>query len=130
MNSAEEYYDLHRADREQWRSEQPQACMWCGREGFPTGLQIHEIVRRSASQRGWAHRCNFLLLCEPCHAQKFATMPLPKQLAVKFLRDRDNYDLGAWLAILGRPAVTPQEVHREAMLLRLPRLRPKQYPMF
>lgn len=129
MNSAE-YYEINRTDREQWRATQTQACMWCGQEGFPNGLETHEIVPRSRASRGWAHAANYLLLCGPCHTQHFASMPLAQQLAVKLFRDQTHFDLDVIYGILGQRPVTLGDIHEALQQLRLPKLRPKQYPRF
>lgn len=129
MNAAE-YYADNKTDREQWRREQAQACMWCGTEGFPNGLEIHEMVPRSRASRSWAWRANYLLLCQKCHARHFASMPLAKQLAVKLTRDKANYNLAAIHEILGHDSVAWTDIWESQCLLRLPPLRPKQYPKF
>lgn len=54
-------------------------------------------------------------------------MPLARQLAVKYLRDRTNFDLEAWLKIRGRGKleVEMKEVLAEARKLDLPAINKK-----
>lgn len=93
------YEDEVREDREAWRREQPNLCMHCGAMPSWLPLAIHEIERRSHAVKRWGHRCNYLLVCTPCHEGPFATMPHARQLAVKFLVDREHYDLEEWLKL-------------------------------
>jgi hypothetical protein len=114
---AEQYHLRAQTDRRAWKHEQPSRCMFCSASPQWPELQVHEIERRSQAPRTWAQRCNYLLLCQPCHAGQFATMPHAKQLALKFVRDRSHYDLQEWLRIkdpIGRAPdrVTQEEVDR------------------
>lgn len=75
--------------------------MFCGLwEEWP-GLQTHEIQRRSGSPKSWAHSCNYLKLCSKCHDGKFSSMPHASQLAIKFIRDKKNFNFEKWLEIRG-----------------------------
>lgn len=109
-------------DREQWRIEQLQVCMYCGGNRSFLPLQVHEIERRSQAPTRWNHRANLLLLCETCHSGPFATMPHSDQLAVKMVADPENYNLEAWLRLkdpqLRAPnRVTQSEVDNSAFLV-------------
>lgn len=110
-----------RTDREQWRMEQSQVCMYCGGNKSYLPLQVHEIERRSQCPTRWDNRVNFLLLCSVCHSGPFATMPHADQLAVKMVADPENYDLESWLRLkdpqLRAPnRVTQVEVDNSAFL--------------
>lgn len=111
-------------DREAWRHAQIPVCMYCNSKAGWLPLSVHEIERRSHSTKRWASLCNLLLVCEGCHREDFATMPHARQLAVKFIKDRANYDLEAWLRLrdpeLKAPnRVTQSEVDGFVELLRL-----------
>ena len=89
-------------ERQEWADaayrRQP-LCMCCGKK-FPwPGPQVHEMERKSQAVRRWAHACNYLLVCEPCHAGPLATMPHVEQLARKYLMDRERFDLETWLTL-------------------------------
>jgi hypothetical protein len=113
-------------DRQSWQREQPKCCMYCRENPRWPELQIHEIERKSQAPLSWASRSNYLLLCQSCHADVFATMPHAKQLALKYLCDPKHYNLSEWLRIKdpkGRAPnrVTQEEVDRYAQeLLLLP----------
>jgi hypothetical protein len=73
-------------------------------------LAVHEIERRSQAPTRWAAGCNYLLLCEPCHAGPFATMPHARQLAVKLVADPKHFDLQAWLRLKDPGLKAPNRV--------------------
>lgn len=52
------------------------------------------------------------------------------QLAVKLLRDPQNYDLAKWLEIAGRHCPTQDDVGKKCMDVILPDLIPTDYPIF
>lgn len=103
------------AERKSWAA-QFSRCMACGNAATWMPLQTHEIVRRSQAPGRWCHVANFLQLCEPCHSERFANVtlaPYAAQLAIKYVFDRDNYNLEEFIRILGRAsfAVTYSEVN-------------------
>ena len=110
---AEEYRLEIEQDRQTWRCEQPGCCMYCGASPRWPELQVHEIERKSQAPRSWAQRCNYLLLCQPCHAGPFATMPHAKQLALKYLCDPKHFDLPGWLKIKDPNGLAPNRVTQE-----------------
>ncbi len=57
-----------------------------------------------------------------CHERVFATMPLARQLAVKFMRDPKNFDLAKFIEIRGRGSkeVEMDDVVNEKSNLKLP----------
>jgi hypothetical protein len=91
------YYAIVKDDRNQWRTEQEQQCMFCCASGL--SLEIHEIERRSHAKNRWGMRCNYLLLCGSCHHRHFDTMAHSRQLAVKLVMDPEHFDLETWLKI-------------------------------
>lgn len=98
-------------ERSEW-AMQFLLCMACG---MRHGTETHEIVRRSQATNRWAHTANYLRLCQPCHAERFANVtvaPYAAQLALKRLCDPEHYDYEKFLEIRGRAAtcVTPEEV--------------------
>jgi len=110
--------DEELADRRLWAQDistrMRQRCMGC--EEFSHTLEVHEIERRSHAAERWAQRCNYLLICRRCHVGKFATMPHARQLAYKFLFDREHFDLRAWLAIRDRELRAPLRVFDDEVL--------------
>ena len=110
---AEEYRLEIEQDRQAWYHEQPKRCMYCGASPRWPELQVHEIERKSQAPRSWAQRCNYLLLCQPCHAGPFATMPHAKQLALKYLCDPEHFDLSGWLKIKDPNGLAPNRVRQE-----------------
>lgn len=113
--NAEQYKRSVRADRHAWRDEMPQKCMHCGRKfvGF-RWPEIHEIERKSQAPLNWWHRCNGLVLCNPCHSEfgDARLWPHARQLALKRRMDPTHFDLKAWLQIKPRPStyVTEKEI--------------------
>lgn len=106
MNS---YAQRVSASRKKWRESQPQRCMNCGSRRW---LEVHEIERKAQAPRAWGHVANYLLLCAACHHGEFDTMSHSQQLALKWLKDREHYDLEQWLSLKPRPStyVTQEEV--------------------
>lgn len=94
--NAKAYERKVKKDRDAWSANFTE-CMACGSRH---NLQTHEIVRRSQAPKRWGHRANYLRLCNLCHEGPFAAMPHVMQLAIKYARDFDNYNLGEWLLIL------------------------------
>lgn len=116
--TAQQYYRSIRKDREAWRDEMPPRCMRC-RKKFDDWRwsEIHEIEKRSQAPKSWARRCNYLLLCNPCHwGMDEPEWTHARQLALKRRMDPEHFDLVAWLAIKPRPAtyVTMDEIRRAA----------------
>lgn len=107
---AEEYLDLVMDDRENWRLEHPQLCMSCGGSSSWPPLAVHEIERRSHAIKCWGHRCNYLLICQACHAGPFACMPHARQLAFKLIADPAHFDLDAWLRLKDPELHAPERV--------------------
>jgi hypothetical protein len=116
---ARRYKQRAKADRDAWRDEMPDKCMACGRHlgGF-WWPEVHEIERKGQAQYSWAHRCNYLKLCHPCHTEMddYSIWPHARQLALKQRMDPEHFDLAAWLAIKPRPEtyVTEDEIRRAA----------------
>lgn len=112
------YYRSIKRDREAWRDEQKPRCMKCLKAfGGLRWPEIHEIEKRSQAPKSWGQRCNYLLLCNPCHWEMDdAEWTHARQLALKFRMDPEHFDLAAWLAIKPRPAtyVTEDEIRRAA----------------
>jgi hypothetical protein len=73
-------------------------------------LEIHEIERRSAAPNRWWSPCNALLLCPKCHATDFAAMPHARQLAIKLVKDPEDFDLDEWLLIKDPTRQAPERV--------------------
>lgn len=105
-----DYYLTVRDDRELWRKQTPDACMYCGQMNVHFPLEIHEIERKSHAPERWGVRSNYLKLCRYCHSHEFAAMPHAKQLAVKLCRDIDNFDLDEWLRIRDPELRAPERV--------------------
>lgn len=90
--------------------------MACGATPQWPPLAVHEIERRSHAPTTWAALCNLLYICEPCHSGPFATMAHARQLAYKYLRDRDHFDLDAWLRLNDPALHAPNRVTMEEVL--------------
>ena len=99
MGKATTYYNSVKAARVEWANSKPAECMACGSKGGFVGLQIHEIERRSHAADAWAHWSNYLLVCQECHDGLFASMPHAKQLAHKWLADKEDFHLMHWLSL-------------------------------
>jgi len=116
MGKARTYYIENRVARIEWRLSVSDACMLCQwseeRCGF-RWLETHEIERRSHAAGRWAHPCNYLLVCNACHAETIPTMSHAMQLAVKWVNDPDNFDLDAWLRLRDPELRAPDRVTME-----------------
>ena len=116
MGKARDYYLNNRVARIEWRLSVADKCMLCEwseqRCGF-RWLETHEIERRSHAAGRWAHPCNYLLLCNFCHAETIPTMIHAEQLAVKWVNDPDNFDLDAWLRLRDPDLRAPTRVTME-----------------
>ena len=110
MSRATDYAADVREDRLDWAQSQEPLCMWCGGEPGWHGLEIHEIERKSHAAGRWGRRCNYLLLCQPCHAGPVASAPHEKQLACKLLCDPDWFNLEDWLRIADPELRAPERV--------------------
>lgn len=108
-------------DRQQWARETDASlkcrCMGCGRRSL--WLETHEIERKSHCPTRWANRCNYLRLCQECHAGPFATMPHARQLAYKLYWDKEHFDLGAWLRLRDVDLNAPDRVRMEEIAAEL-----------
>lgn len=108
------------ADREAWREETVDFCMWCGASGGSSfgfnRLQIHEIERKSHASGRWGVRCNYLLLCPKCHGEVFDTLPHAHQLAVKLMNDPAHFDLDEWLRLRDPALLAPERVTLEEIV--------------
>jgi len=116
MGKARQYYRENREDREGWRLEMPPQCMICGwkeHSGPYQWLETHEIERRSQAAARWAHRCNYLLLCNHCHHERIPLMGHAEQLAYKLKADRDHFDLDSWLRLRDPELRAPHRVRME-----------------
>lgn len=106
MTKSQAYYNSIKQDRYEWADERPQRCMRCLKEfrGF-RWREIHEIERRSQAPNNWWHRCNGLLLCNPCHTDfdNATEWPHARQLALKRRMDREHFNLSEWHNIGRRP---------------------------
>jgi hypothetical protein len=116
MRKSREYYEDNREDREGWRWSMPTKCMICGWEEGRSSyrwLETHEIEPRSLAQGRWAHRCNYLLLCNHCHHERIPLMSHAEQLAYKIKADRDHFDLDSWLRLRDPELRAPCRVRME-----------------
>ena len=116
MGKARAYYIENRVARIEWRLSVAEECMLCEwseqRCGF-RWLETHEIERRSHAAGRWAHPCNYLLLCNFCHAETIPAMSHAEQLAVKWVNDPDNFDLDTWLRLRDPELRAPTRVTME-----------------
>lgn len=109
--------------RKEW-SEPFTRCWVCGydftRPTFPPNeprwREIHEIERRGQTTN-WAYRCNYFITCNVCHATTLAASNQQShamQLALKWIFDREHYDLKLWHSLKPRPEtyVTFYEVRK------------------
>lgn len=103
-----EYAKVNQPDRRAWAMEMPFSCMVCGKE---RATDTHEIERKGQAPRNWAHRCNYLRVCFICHGTVIVNMPHAKQLAIKYVKDKQHFDLAAWNNIRKPPRlITLEEV--------------------
>ena len=68
-------------------------CNCCGGHGQ---LHCHEITRGFSRDAAISKRCSWLAVCSYCNCEKLtdaALWPLPRQLALKWLYDREHFDL-------------------------------------
>ena len=94
----------------------PPQCMICGWQESSAPdiwLETHEIERRSHAPGRWAHRCNYLLLCNRCHHERIPLMGHAEQLAYKLRCDPEHFDLDAWLRLRDPELRAPQRVRME-----------------
>ena len=100
-------------ERREWAIRHDR-CWVCGAKnyrGFP--LETHEIERRSHAAGRWAHPCNYLLVCNACHAETIPTMSHAMQLAIKWMNDPTNFDLDVWLRLRDPELTAPERVTME-----------------
>lgn len=118
------YYDSVKEEREAWRAAMPDQCMYCGVlecNAWP-GLDVHEIERKSHAPKSWGSLCNYLKICRRCHDGRFADleqMPHEKQLAVKLIKDFENFDLMEWLRLRDPQLRAPERVTMDDILKHL-----------
>mgnify|MGYP001569822588 CR=1 FL=1 len=112
-------------ERTRWgrnaRNRMHGSCMGCGKK--KSGLQIHEIERRSHAPGRWAHRCNYLLLCATCHGWTFDCMPHSQQLTHKLYWDPEHFDLEKWLRIRDPDLVAPRRIEMAEIIMWIPELK-------
>jgi hypothetical protein len=120
--NARQYYASIKKDRDAWAKSKHQRCMLCGI--FIKSLDIHEILRKSQAPKTWAFPANYLLLDRFCHnSPEIASTTrenLITQLAVKLIRDPENYDLQTWITTRHSKAtsyISEKEVRSRASLL-------------
>lgn len=94
------YWKRVKTIRQTWAKKQPQRCMICGSAGM-IQLDVHEMVRRSASPGKWGSPANLLVVCRKCHSTVVVNMPLAMQLAHKLLHDPDHLNLTTMSRIAG-----------------------------
>jgi len=110
--NASDYYELIKEEREEWRAAMPDQCMYCGTlevNAWP-GLDVHEIERKSQAPNNWGELCNYLKICRRCHDGPFRDMDHDKQLAVKLIKDPENFDLWEWLRLRDPKLTAPDRV--------------------
>lgn len=115
------YYEEVREEREVWRAATPDQCMYCGTlecNAWP-GLEVHEIERKSQAPKTWGSTCNYLKICNRCHAGPFATMDHSKQLAVKLIKDFEHFNLMEWLRLRDPQLRAPERVTMDEILSHL-----------
>jgi hypothetical protein len=90
-------------------------CFLCGQPG----TDVHEIARGPFRAKAMEDPSAWLKVCGWCHENKFPTMTIARQLALKMLCDPENYDRQKVNLLRKRQpdAVTEREVAREAHLL-------------
>lgn len=113
MGRAKAYLKENADKKQEWRLSQPQFCMLCGKKADWLPLSVHEIERRGHAPTRWGEVCNYLLICCRCHEGPFATMKHSVQLAIKLIRDPENYDLQAWLRIKDKELRAPNRVTQD-----------------
>lgn len=106
---AQEYSKSVESSRKAWRSHVAPQCMCCANSKTQV-LQIHEIERRSACPKRWAHTANYLLLCPSCHLGPFAIMAHAPQLAYKLVTDPEHFNLNDWLRLRDPELKAPDRV--------------------
>lgn len=104
-------------ERKAW-AESKIKCWICGVStyaGFP--LETHEMERKShAPNHSWAAKENYFCACKRCHMDDLAAMPHAKQLAYKYIRDVENYDLEAWLRVKDPSLRAPNRVTEDEVM--------------
>ena len=116
MGKARDYYITNRVARIEWRLSVLDECMLCGWRNTHGGfvwLETHEIDRRSHAPGRWAHPCNYLLVCNNCHAETIPTMSHAEQLAVKWTNDPTEFNLETWLRLRDPDLRAPTRVTME-----------------
>lgn len=104
-------------ERKEWASKQTK-CWICGVSsyaGFP--LETHEMERKSqAPHHAWANLNNYFCACKKCHMDDLAAMPHPRQLAYKYIKDINNYDLESWLRLRDPELKAPNRVMEDEVM--------------
>lgn len=93
--------------REAYRMDFPE-CALCGQPA----TDVHEISRGPAREESLKHPETWIHVCRACHSEKFATMPIERQLALKCIQSPEYFDRRLVNVIRGRDAdaVTESEV--------------------
>jgi hypothetical protein len=92
--------DQHDEAREAYCRLHDCKCLWCG----ATPVSVHEIARGQARARAYAEPSTWMPLCWPCNSGPFndkGKWPEAAQLALKYLRDAQHYDLVRYNAVVG-----------------------------
>lgn len=98
------------AKRRAFREEFPE-CVVCG---SPT-TEVHEMACGSHREKALAERCTWLPTCTYCNQHKldgYQEFPIVRQLALKWVLDRESFDLLLFNEIRGRAptAITMADV--------------------
>jgi hypothetical protein len=70
-------------------------CWLCGvmaRNTWPPLLETHHIVRGPDRQKAKEERCALIRTCRRCHSERLNGMGVVRQLAIKWMNDRNGYD--------------------------------------
>lgn len=104
-------------ERKEWAANQAK-CWICGVSsyaGFP--LETHEMERKSqAPHHAWANLNNYFCACKKCHMDDLAAMPHARQLAYKYIKDIENYDLESWLRLRDPDLKAPNRVMEDEVM--------------
>ena len=81
-----------RKPRRQFLSEFP-ICWFCG---FQSATDVHEITRGPCRVLAYGERCAWGAACRDCNCFRLTDKnewPIERQLAIKWIRDREHFDL-------------------------------------
>lgn len=87
-SSAEKRRVAH--ERAEWLMEHNK-CMVCRKAD---AVDVHEIARGANRQEAWRSPCCWISACRKCHNEMddYGVWPIARQLALKKMRDSENYD--------------------------------------